>query len=120
MIIKLPLPNKELNPNRSSGNHWAATKNIRAKAKQDAYYATKEAMQNSDFKPMQALKHLTVTITYTHEDNRRRDCDNLLASSKSQIDGIAQALDIDDRLFNPLIIIRKVDKANIGMSVELY
>lgn len=117
MKIKLPLPDQKLNPNRSSGNHWAATRALRDKAKSDAYYATKEVLAHSV--RYQADAKLAMVIEYILPDARRRDADNLLASSKSAIDGIAQALELDDSRFNPITIKRSVDSANQGMVVFL-
>lgn len=115
MIITLPFPNKELNPNRTSGNHWAATKSLRAKAKEGAYYATK--LVSNGFVSTEADYH--VTINYIVPDNRVRDLDNLLAATKPQIDGIALALGMNDRLFNPITIKRVIVKNTFLMTVDI-
>ena len=47
-------------------------------------------------------------------DHRKRDADNLLASAKSQIDGVAEALEINDHTFEP-VTIRRVYGAEKSM-----
>ena len=37
-------------------------------------------------------------------DRRHRDLDNLLAASKPIIDGMAQALGVDDSRFKPILV----------------
>lgn len=115
LTIRLPFPNPALNPNRSSGHHWAAQRGLRDKTKQDGFYATKEVMGN--WKPQ--CGDIPMTITYVVPDNRRRDRDNLLASSKNTLDGIAMALGVDDSRFEPLVIKRMVVKGRKEMIVEV-
>lgn len=114
MIIHLPFPNPALNPNRASGNHWAATRKLRLQTKQDGFYAAKEAMQTQK---LPAQKQYQMEITYVTADKRRIDRDNLLASSKNTIDGIAMALGIDDNDLDPIIIRRAFGKPE--MIVEI-
>lgn len=40
-----------------------------------------------------------VSLTFIPKDNRRRDLDNLIASCKSLLDGISDAMGIDDSKF---------------------
>lgn len=42
---------------------------------------------------------LSVSLTFHPPDARRRDLDNCLASCKAQIDGIADALGVNDSLW---------------------
>ena len=88
--IALPWPDKALSPN--SRTHWAA-KAITVKAhRSDGYwnaYIAGWGRWPKDVAP-------TVTITFQPPDNRRRDTDNMLASCKAYLDGIADALGVDD------------------------
>ncbi len=47
---------------------------------------------------------VSLEITFHPPDERRRDLDNCLASIKLGLDGIAEALGIDDRHFHPITI----------------
>jgi hypothetical protein len=46
-----------------------------------------------------ATHGLQVDLTFIEPDRRPRDIDNLLASCKGLLDGIADALGVDDRCF---------------------
>lgn len=84
--IELPWPPKELSANsrkdrRYTGQH---RKNYRASC-----WALCKAS-----KPDPALTHLD--ITFHPPDARRRDLDNMLSGIKYGLDGVAQALGVDD------------------------
>lgn len=57
---------------------------------------------------MASLRHTSIPINLTFHPATKRafDLDNALAASKSAIDGIAQALGINDKQFNPVILWR--------------
>lgn len=96
MIIELPWFSPVLSPNEKS---WR--KKIPAKKKQraDAYIIAKTTIQNKPRGELLALK-----LTYHPPDRRRRDLDNCLAATKGALDGIADALGVDDRNFRPITI----------------
>jgi crossover junction endodeoxyribonuclease RusA len=50
---------------------------------------------------------VSLTITFVQPDKRARDRDNLLAALKPSLDGIADALEVNDSQFDPLIIRRE-------------
>ena len=50
---------------------------------------------------------MALDITFIQPDKRRRDRDNLLAAMKSGLDGLAQALGVDDSEFEPVTIRRE-------------
>jgi crossover junction endodeoxyribonuclease RusA len=47
---------------------------------------------------------LAVNIVFHPPDRRKRDLDNCLAAMKGAMDGIADALQVDDRIFRPITI----------------
>ncbi|WP_297479348.1 hypothetical protein [Ferrovum sp.] len=101
LTITLPLPNADLNPNRAHGRHWGATRKLKDEAKRTAYYLTK-ALKIGPVKG--AL--FPLALTFAMEGYRKRDADNLLASAKSALDGVAEALEINDHSFEPVTIKR--------------
>lgn len=103
MIITLPWPPAELNPNRKNGKHWSSTHKVKTRYKSDCYHL---ALQAIGAKPRGAGL-LALTITFVQPDKIRRDRDNMLASIKSGLDGVAMALGVDDETFDPLIIRRE-------------
>jgi crossover junction endodeoxyribonuclease RusA len=105
--IVLPWPAKELNPNRRGWGKGAMHRHARLSkgAKELAHWTAKEAgWHRADTHENYCLgeDRPTITITFCPPDNRRRDLDNLLASFKSSLDGIAAALGIDDSLWTPI------------------
>ena len=107
--IKLSFPNPKLNPNRSTGRHWAGSAELKKKAKTEGHYATLAAMGETKT-PRSKLNldgDVSLHITFVMPDKRRRDRDNLLASIKGDLDGIASALGIDDDNFEPMTICRR-------------
>ena len=110
MIIELNYTDKNLMPNKKNGRHWAETLNAKKASSYEAFICTKLKIQST--KPViEKNKSIALTINYVQKDNRHRDLDNLLAASKASIDGIAQALGIDDKLFEPITILRSKDTA---------
>ena len=60
-----------------------------------------------------------LTFLFCAPDSRRRDLDNMLASMKSAIDGIALALDMDDSKFS-LVLARgaPVKGGQVEITIE--
>lgn len=66
------------------------------RAKEQAYWLTWTITGRLQFKPSGKV---SVMVRYYPPDKRKRDQDNMEAAMKSSFDGIAQALGIDDHLF---------------------
>lgn len=123
VIIKLPYPPAELNPNKRL--HWAVkrkhTKNYRELCKyRFRMHFIKEL---GAVEGVCALKEFErykggfkVSVTFHKPDNRKRDDDNIIASFKAGRDGVADALNADDNRFEASY---KVSKENVkgGMVV---
>ena len=92
MRVVLPWPCRELSPNARV--HWTkkarAAKNYRAIALVMAHVKARQLNRPS------GLESARVGIEFYPPDNRRRDLDNMLASMKPAIDGIAAAIGVDD------------------------
>jgi Holliday junction resolvase RusA-like endonuclease len=115
MIIILPLPDAALNPNRSNGRHWGVTSQIKKQTFSDAFYAVREKYPAGN--PIAG--DIALTLTFVLPDKRRHDRDNLLASCKAALDGIAKAMGIDDNQFEPITLKRAYDKGNGRVIVEI-
>jgi crossover junction endodeoxyribonuclease RusA len=89
-------------PNNKNGKHWAATHKVKTQYKEDCFYLTK--VGGKDF--INDGKEIRVTLMYFMPDKRHRDVDNLLAASKAGLDGVAQALGVDDKFFQPISVYR--------------
>jgi crossover junction endodeoxyribonuclease RusA len=91
IAIVLPWPHKSLSPN-ARVHHMAKAREVK-KHRQLARWATPARLQVE-------AERLAVTVTFNPPSRRRMDADNLMASVKSFLDGIADALGIDDNRFD--------------------
>jgi len=93
MRVELPWPPRELSPNARHDRRAIA--GIRKRYRQQCWALTLSGKRKLDawLEPQSSL-HLV--ITFHPPDKRRRDLDNMLASMKSGLDGVADALGVDD------------------------
>lgn len=98
MTIELSWPASELMQNRHDGRHWSYAADAKAAYKQEGYLRTLSAINTFSFEARKDCRY-RITMTFYAPDNRRRDVSNLHAAMKSALDGIAEAMGIDDSLF---------------------
>lgn len=97
-MIELPYPAKELSPN--SRIHWSIKAKAAKKARSDAFYIVLAAgFDKNTFAGYGHRLHIWIDI-YAKTKNYP-DADNMLSSLKSALDGIADALELNDRRFVP-------------------
>ncbi|MEZ2742657.1 hypothetical protein ACBP93_08500 [Paenalcaligenes hominis] len=65
-------------------------------------------------KNLVGLKRVPLTIVFFMPDRRRRDVDGMHGAIKHHLDGIAQALGVDDSIFRPVVIDVDLDPAKKG------
>ena len=87
-VVKLPWPPRQLSPNARCDRRAIA--GIRREYREVCGWEAKAAK-------LQPGEHLS--IRFCPPDNRRRDMDNLLASIKSGLDGVADATGQDDSVW---------------------
>ena len=115
MIISLPYPDRILSPN--GRGHWATVARAKKKAREGASWATiSEAGSKAKLAPYAAQERVDVALWFYPPDNRRRDADNALASMKAALDGIADALGIDDSRF---VIVPRMMASDGNARVEV-
>lgn len=119
MKIVLPWPNPKLNPNRSKGMHWASTTALRKTARTDAGYLARQAMSADRGSVGDAASTLALSITFVQPDKRARDRDNLLAALKPSLDGVADALGVNDSQFDPITIRREYGPKPGSVLIEV-
>jgi crossover junction endodeoxyribonuclease RusA len=95
MIITLQWPSRNLSPNARP--HWAVKAKAAKLYHEYGYIAARKEMINN--KSYKFNDKITLDIKFYPKDKRRRDLDNCLASIKHGLDGIAQALGVDDSCF---------------------
>ena len=90
--VILPWPPRELSPN--SRTHWAKKAKAAKAYRLDCFYLAKEAKVTA---PKEGP--INLHIEFVPPDRRPRDLDNMLASIKSGLDGLAEALGVNDKRF---------------------
>jgi len=109
LIIRLPFPHPDLFPNRKNGKHFRATLEIKQKQKDEGFFATKAA---GSFNAPDG--YIALSLLYLTPDRRHRDMDNMLAASKALLDGMALALNVDDKRFKPIFIDWEYNPEKVG------
>lgn len=95
VILHLSWPDTALSPNARV--HWAAKAKAAKNARAEGYYA---AISHPDRKIFQNFAgKLQITARFYSKTRNYPDADNCLASIKAHLDGIAEALDVNDRQF---------------------
>ena len=89
--VTLPWHPLSLNPNARA--HWSCIARCKRSYRSSAFFASVRAF---GYEPGFTAP-LDVSITFCPPDNRGRDLDNMLASIKAGLDGIADAIKVDDR-----------------------
>ena len=90
MKIELPWPPKELSPNARL--HWTKLAKAKKTYRGACYYAAREQGVVE-----QAAGSLHLALTFFAPTRRAYDLDNALARMKSGLDGLADALGVDDK-----------------------
>lgn len=118
IVIRMPLPPKELSPNARV--HWARKAKVVKAVREEAYYSTLAAMREvgiTAYWPIAVIEPRFYVAT-----NRRRDRDNLAASLKAARDGIADAglvaNDTDLRNIDPEIIVDKTTAPRVELWIK--
>ena len=95
VTFTLAFPDKVLWPNGRPA-HWAEKARAVKSARQSAWAAALAA----DVKSLRAGHGYDIAVTVHPKTRNAIDRDNCVASLKSYLDGLADALGVDDRTFN--------------------
>jgi crossover junction endodeoxyribonuclease RusA len=113
MRVDLPWPARILHPNARVC--WAVKAKAVKRARQDTAWAVRAIG-----KPNIKAASLSATIIFSPPDRRRRDLDSMLSAIKAHLDGIADAVGVDDSLWT--IAIRRgepVTGGNVRVELEV-
>ena len=88
MTVTLGWPSRALSPNARS--HWATLARAKKAARREGFYAATSGLLSDD------AVSVSIQVTFIPPDARRRDVDNLVSSLKGHLDGISDAIGIDD------------------------
>jgi len=116
MKIDLPWPPQETHPN--CRKHWAVKMRAVRSYRRNCHVATMVQLQSkSQSVPSGDLQ---LTLTFHPKTNRKRDIDNLIAQMKAGLDGVADALKIDDSRFRKVagIIGEQLSPGKVEVEIE--
>lgn len=103
-----------LKPNGNNSTHWNDTRKAKKLYKQECYYISLAKRLK-----VQPSANIALSIIFYPKTNRARDLDNCLASIKAGLDGVAQALGVNDKLFRPITIdFGPVDKKRPRVEID--
>ena len=107
-MIKIVLPwiDSALLPNRNDGRKWQVTASRKKAARKVGYYAALQA--GFGFDPLDPDLDHSLDIVYNPPRKPGPDFDNLARAMKPTLDGIADALGVNDYRFNPVSLRRGV------------
>lgn len=95
--VVVPWPHRYLSPN--SRINWAAKAQIVQKARMTSRVLAKQLFGEQD--PAEPIdERINVQLVLHPRDRRRRDEDNIIASMKAYLDGIADAMGVNDAFFH--------------------
>jgi hypothetical protein len=127
--ITLPIPDREVSQNARRGqSEWAAIKKsqIVKKHRALACHQTSIALRTSDashipLAELQAIQWKGYSLAFFFRTAFFRDEGNAEGSCKAYVDGICDALGIDDRNFNKVALTtRAKDAANPRVEITIY
>jgi crossover junction endodeoxyribonuclease RusA len=91
-MIRLPWPPKELSPNARV--HYRARAEVVKAYRTQAYW-----IADANLLAMPYEGEIVLSVEFLPPDKRRRDLDNMLASAKAALDGLADAHAVNDHRF---------------------
>lgn len=118
LLVTVGWPNRSLSPNARV--HRMKLARAKRQSRDEAYLLAYSALRAKPVSPSLGTPKLDVVIIARPAVRRSRDEDNLIASLKATLDGIATAIGIDDSRFHiqPLII-TDPDKANPRIEIRI-
>jgi len=110
--IELPWPPRCLHPNDRS--HWRIVRAAAKTARNDAFLLTRTAMSRGESAPPVDGGYF-LRLTFCPPNRRKHDIDGCLSANKAALDGIADALKVDDSRF--ALLIQKGDPVKGGKVI---
>ena len=111
--VILPWPPRALSPN--SRTHWRKLARVKAEYRRSCWALTREAAGADYARPLSGM--VDVSLEFVPPDRRARDLDNCIAAMKSGLDGLADALHLDDRRFR--LRVQMAEPGSVGGFVRV-
>lgn len=113
----LPWPLAQLSPNARL--HWAKVARAKKQYRKACWATCLEQMPGQRLSVYGEQPGLTLKLTFVPPDRRSYDRDNLMARMKSGIDGMCDAIEIDDKLFHTVISTVATDQIGGFVKVSI-
>ena len=113
--IVLGWPPSDLSPNKRL--HWAKLAAAKKEYRKNCMSASREQLKKYRGVTENIPERLVLEMTFIPPDKRSYDRDNLVARMKSGIDGLSDALRINDKRFNT--VISTMDQDYLGGFVKI-
>ena len=113
--IVLGWPPSDLSPNKRL--HWAKLAAAKKQYRKNCLSASREQLKKYRGVTENIPEKLVLEMTFIPQDRRSYDRDNLVARMKSGIDGLSDALRINDKRFNT--VISTMDQDYLGGFVKI-
>tara|TARA_Y100001980_G_C14251154_1_gene96160 strand:- start:41 stop:472 length:432 start_codon:yes stop_codon:yes gene_type:complete len=113
--VVLGWPPSDLSPNKRL--HWTKLATAKKQYRQKCNSVAKEQLKKYKKVTENIPERLVLEMTFIPPDRRNYDRDNLVARMKSGIDGLADALKINDKRFNT--VISTMDQDYLGGFVRI-
>ncbi len=112
-MISLSFPPAILNPNARP--HWRSLSRAKRSYRMECFIEAKR----QGIKKIEPRCPIAISLTFYPPDRRARDQDNMLASMKSGLDGIADALGVDDRNFQLTYHVSPETENRVAVEISL-
>lgn len=95
--VTLDYPDKRLSQNARI--HWAVRSKITKAARQEAHWTVKYEAERAGVSLDQLPRPVPIQVFVFPPDRRRRDLQNVIGALKASMDGVSDALGVDDAFF---------------------
>lgn len=114
--VTLPWPHRSLSPNARV--HWAALSRAKRAYRRDCAMALLSQSSAFHRASLSSSERIGVHLQFCPPSRHRRDQDNLIASLKSGLDGLADVLHIDDHRFQVTLEILPEYLAEVRVQIS--
>lgn len=111
LTIYLPWPDSALRPNARVDRRAKAA--VVREHREAAAMITRAVLDGRSF----VADRLSVRVVFNPPDRRRRDLDGMLSSIKSELDGVFDALGMDDQCIDRMLLVRGMEPVARGEVV---
>lgn len=102
MKVTLPWPSPRVTPNAKRRSHWRSYQPAIKADRATGHTLTTVALSLHDKKAIaEGEGKIPVTIRFFPPDRRHRDADGMIGAAKHLLDGVADAIGVNDRRFLP-------------------